>query len=442
MLQAVIYCIVTVILTKELVIATDQCTEYQFKSPFYPGVSCEDIYNKYPESHQCSVYYWIVKRFFCGMTYTGSSCEHIYNKYPEIYKNNPKEKSGYYRLNNKEWTYCNMTEIAANDDDFTSTCAAVEVIKSTYQSFLPGESCESIYNNNAESHEWSGYYWITNRVYCGMNYTGSSCEDFYNSFPETQNKSGYYRIHENNKYQWTYCNMSTIQGNGDFISTCAGVGGGWRRIANIDISAGDDCPGEWRKATQSGVSFCRVASDDARFTCPSANFSTNGIRYQRVCGRARGYQKGYTWGFYGTHPSYSRTIDQDYVSGLSITFSSNPRQHIWTFASGFSEEYNATDNCPCSVYPGRYSPSTFIGNNYYCDSGSPGYPSGSIYYFNDTLWDGAGCTSGTCCDNTTQPWFYHQLNQTTQDDIEARICTSGPFTDRSTLIDQLELYIQ
>ena len=49
MLQAVIYYIVTMILTKELVIATDQCTEYQFKSPFFPGVSCEDIYNKNPE---------------------------------------------------------------------------------------------------------------------------------------------------------------------------------------------------------------------------------------------------------------------------------------------------------------------------------------------------------------------------------------------------------
>ena len=150
MLQAVIYYIVTMILTKELVIATGQCTEYQFKSP---GVSCEDIYNKNPESHNCSGYYWIVKRAFCGMTYTGSSSHYIYNKYSEIYKNNPKEKSGYYHLNNNQWTYCNMTEIAAKDDDFVYKCATVEVIKSTYQSFLPGQSCESIYNNNAESHE-------------------------------------------------------------------------------------------------------------------------------------------------------------------------------------------------------------------------------------------------------------------------------------------------
>ena len=40
------------------------------------------------------------------------------------------------------------------------------------------------------------------------------------------------------------------------------------------------------------------------------------------------------------------------------------------------------------------------------------------YYFNDTLWDGEGCVDN-CCDDTTQPWFYHQLNQIIQDDIEA-----------------------
>ena len=132
--------------------------------------------------------------------------------------------------------------------------------------------------------------------------------------------------------------MTAITISGNFISTCAGVGGGWRRIVNINISAGDDCPGEWRKATQSDVSFCRVASDGS-YTCSSANFSTNGISYQRVCGRARGYQKGYTLGFFVTASHYNRTIDQSYVSGLSITYISNPRQHIWTFASGRGEGY-------------------------------------------------------------------------------------------------------
>ena len=271
-----------------------------------------------------------------------------------------------------------------------------------------------------------------------MNYTGSSCEDIYNNNLETDDKSGYYRINDS---QWTYCNMTAIT-NDTFISTCAGVGGGQRRIVNINISAGDDCPGEWRKATQSGVSFCRVASD-GQFTCSSAKFSINGISYQRACGRARGYQQGYTWAFYGSRSGFSRTIDEDYVSGLSITYGSNPRQHIWTFASGFSETYSGSCcACPCSVYQGNDPPS-FVSKNYYCESGSANYPSGGVYYFNDILWDGAGCTGGSsCCDNTTQPWFYRQLDHTTQDDIEARICAVGPFVSRSTLIDQLELYIQ
>ena len=320
--------------------------------------------------------------------------------------------------------------------DFIYNCATVEVIKSTYQSFLPGQSCESIYNNNAESHEWSGYYWITSdRVYCGMNYTESSCEHIYNNNPGTGDKSGYYHINES---QWTYCNMTTIAiANGDLITTCAGVGGRWRRIANINISAGDDCPGEWRKATHSNVSFCRVASDGWG-TCSSASFSTNGISYQRVCGRARGYQKGDTVTFYG--PLFSKTIDNDYVDGLSITYSSNPRQHIWTYASGRGERFDDPNNCPCSITGGRDTPS-YVGSNYYCESGSTYQSDYDIYYFNDTLWDGAGCVDN-CCDDTTQPWFYRQLNQTTQDDIEGRICTLSYFSTSSTLIDQLELYIQ
>jgi len=80
----------------------------------------------------------------------------------------------------------------------------------------------------------------------------------------------------------------------------------------MGISAGDDFPDEWRKATHSGVSFCKV--------CSSASFSTNGRSYQRVCGRARGYQKGDTLTFYASASFLNKIIDQDCVSGLSITY--------------------------------------------------------------------------------------------------------------------------
>ena len=235
--------------------------------------------------------------------------------------------------------------------------------------------------------------------------------------------------------------MNAINVSSDFISTCAGVGGGWRRIININISAGDDCPGEWRKATQSGVSFCRVASDD-KYTCSSANFSTNGISYERVCGRARGYQKGQTFGFFiGRYGNSATSSDGYYISGLSVTRSNNPRQHIWSFVSGHTERSSSYGNCPCASVA-LTTPPSFVANNYYCESGTLYGSAYNRYFFNDTLWDGAGCIGGTCCDDTIQPWFYRQLNQTTQDDIEARICSYGPFNKRSPLIDQLELYIQ
>ena len=67
----------------------------------------------------------------------------------------------------------------------------------------------------------------------------------------------------------------------------------------------------------------------------------------------------------------------------------------------------------------------------------------NAYYFNDILWGGEGCTGGSsCCDDTTQPWFHRQLDHTIQDNIEVRICALDQFGLRSTLIDQLELYIQ
>ena len=153
-----------------------------------------------------------------------------------------------------------------------------------------------------------------------------------------------------------------------------------------------------------------------------------------------GYQKGDTVAFYGSRPPYNNPIDGSYVSGLSITYSSNPRLHIWTFASGRGERNKNNWNCPCSVN-GGYSPPSYVGNDYYCESGSVGSPDQSTYYFNDTLWDGAGCMDN-CCDDTSQPWFYRQLKQSTQDDIEARICDEGPFSRMATLIDQLELYVQ
>jgi len=104
--------------------------------------------------------------------------------------------------------------------------------------FYLHESCEAIYSSNPESHSLPGYYWIThegpNKVYCGMICTGSSCEDIYNNYPETGKKPGLYQI---NTDQCAYFIV--------LVTMSAGVEGVWKKIANINIGAGDNCPTGW-----------------------------------------------------------------------------------------------------------------------------------------------------------------------------------------------------
>ena len=304
---------------------------------------------------------------------------------------------------------------------------------------FPGISCEDVYNKNSQSRNESGYYWILDgptNVYCGMNYTGLSCEDIYNNNRETGNKNGYYPINT----QWTFCNMTDIAAT-YFTFPCAGVGGDWRRIASFNISAGDECPTGWNKSAHSGVSFCRSPSDIPG--CYSTNFSTNEVSYTRVCGRVRGYQKGTPDRFYRQPPVGNSTIDDAYVDGLSITHGT-PRQHIWTYVVGHSDfgSFEVTAHCPCAAENGT-GPQSFVGSNYYCESGSDDMEDFNKYYLSDPLWDGSGCSSGnTCCSNTRQPWFQHQLSMMTRDDVEARICREEEFYNEEILIDILEFYIQ
>ena len=304
--------------------------------------------------------------------------------------------------------------------------------------FFPGDSCEDIYKKNLQSRDKSGYYWTLkldgpSRVYCGMNYTGLSCEDVYINNMETRNRAGYYRINNSElDSEWVYCNMTAIAfSRGDLMASCVGMDGTWKRIASFNVAAGDDCPSPWVKSSHNGVSFCIPASNTGG--CHSVIYSINGMSYQRVCGRASGYQKGSPDAFYRITNAF------DYVDGLSITHGS-PRQHIWTYAAGLTDSGNSAANCPCAVVGGQ-DPPTFVGSHYYCESGA-GSSWSHVYYLSDVLWDGAGCSAGnTCCSDPNLPWFYRQLNQTTQDDIEARLCLDQDFNDEAVLITNLELYI-
>ena len=299
--------------------------------------------------------------------------------------------------------------------------------------FLPGSSCEDIYNKNQRSRTQPGYYWILDgptRVYCGMSYSGPTCEDIYLTYGVTRDKPGYYLIGN----IWAYCDMVAIAGafsRGELITSCVGMGGLWRRIASFNIAAGDSCPLPWVRSSDNGISFCRSPNDNAG--CHSVIYSSSGRHFNKVCGWASGYQRGSPDAFQAV------TDDFDYFEGLSITYG-NPRQHIWTYAVGVTGSGNY-NNCPCAAYSGR-NPSSFVGSNYYCESGASSSWS-DVNYLSDVLWDGAGCPAGNnCCSNANLPWFYRELSQSTQEDIKVTMCMDEVFSNEAVLVTSLTLYIQ
>ena len=94
-----------------------------------------------------------------------------------------------------------------------------------------------------------------------------------------------------------------------------------------------------------------------------------------MCGRVVGYH----WGApdaVSTQFSGHYDINSHYVDGVSITHG-YPRQHVWTLMAGINQAGptswpgDARYNCPCS--PGSPQNSTlqsFIGNDYFCESGN------------------------------------------------------------------------
>ena len=130
-----------------------QCSEYQFTPPsFYPaGSSCKDVYNKNLQSRDVPGYYWITdgpSRVYCDMSYTGLACEEIlYVNYHAVC-----DRSGYYRITNNEWVYCNMTAIAFSHDDLIASCVGVGGIWKRIAVFnvTAGDNCPSPWVKNTQ----------------------------------------------------------------------------------------------------------------------------------------------------------------------------------------------------------------------------------------------------------------------------------------------------
>ena len=179
--------------------------------------------------------------------------------------------------------------------------------------------------------------------------------------------------------------------------------------------------------------------------CLHVKFSTNNISYNKVCGKVIAYQDRTVDGMCPHIGRYSdgliHTIEDVYLDGVSITHGT-PRQHIWSFLAAGAENSYDCHGCPCyAEFNGDRIP--FIGNNFFCDSAVDTWRHQYILYPDDPLWDGEGCGSNNlCCSFNNPPWFCTELDQSTFDDIELRLCADEITSNEDVPIEHIELYVQ
>ena len=147
-------------------------------------------------------------------------------------------------------------------------------------------------------------------------------------------------------------------------TNCNGEGG-WTRVAFVNMSEpGATCPQGLTQRNLSGLTLCEKSSTGG---CSSTIFSTLALNYSQMCGQLRGYQFRNQHGFgqYNLNPT-TTNIDNTYVDGVSITYGSAPRKHIWTYAGGLNNGPIQPFTCPCNE-GNLVGPPPFVGSDYYCE---------------------------------------------------------------------------
>ena len=260
----------------------------------------------------------------------------------------------------------------------------------------------------------------------------SSCEAIHKKWPN--NPSGYYNIASNNgSVHLVYCHMKSL---------CNSTGG-WMRIANLNMTEGDSCPNGFRMYSEGGVHACgRPATSSG--SCVGTIFSSSGIKYSQVCGKVIGYQVGWPDASGDRASNIKNNINTYYVDGVSVTHG-NPRKHVWSLICGESDRNGRNSQCPCG-HIGSFSAPSFVGSDYYCESGHQGKsrPNFGVFYTSDRLWDGKDCGSSEsgCCQRPLIPWFYKSIGYYTTDYIEMRICCNEGTNDEDVAVEQYELYVK
>ena len=258
-----------------------------------------------------------------------------------------------------------------------------------------------------------------------------SCQDILHCFSSAP--SGYYQVAApNGSLVQVYCDMEE--------TNCGGEGG-WTRVAYVNMSqSGATCP---RGLTQKQFSGLTLCSRNNSAGCQSTAFSTLGLNYSQVCGQVRGYQYGAPDAF---HPYLfsNASINQAYVDGVSITYGSTTRNHIWTYAGAVNLGQHVA-SCPCNNGSMNITV-PYVGSDYYCETGDNDDTCCSFgtILLSDPLWDGQQCpgVEAPCCTHPNMPWFNKTLSETTTEDIELRVCADSPVSDEDTPLEVIEIFVR
>ena len=264
--------------------------------------------------------------------------------------------------------------------------------------------------------------------------TVSSCADL-----PPSSRSGYYwlRPGSGSDVVRVYCDMEL---------SCGGDAGGWMRVAKLNMSdTNEQCLPGLAERNYSNLRTCARPEEEGG--CTSLNFTSNSVPYTRVCGKIIAYQYAIVDAYRRYYESgQTLTLEDFYAIGVLLT-RGHPRQHIWTFIGARDELVtHSWSGCPC-LRPGFAAPPPpYIGNDYFCDSGSREHLETDRFYGDDPLWDGEGCESirgfdNTCCTFNTPPWFYKQLAGPTTDDVEMRVCRGALFHSDVAIVT-VELYVK
>ena len=223
--------------------------------------------------------------------------------------------------------------------------------------FVPAPSCQAI--NIFQPYSTSGYYWVVSS-------NGSSVR--------------------------VYCDMTM---------SCWTVTGGLTRVAVLNNETRRLlCTDDFSPTNEN--TRCVRSTEDAG--CSNIVFPVMNISYSHICSTLQAFWFGTPDGFTGNERS-STTINDNYVDGISLTYGTSNKTHIWTF---IADEVGSSQNSPRQV-------PQYVGHDYSC------------------LNMESSCTSTS---SSCYSPFFRLLQQPVTEDIELRLCR-----DQHRAIDREGIYL-